>query len=145
MLAFPPFRRYRHLSACEDAYIQEERGRYEPTSAAWIMLTSLPPSPIQQTRFLVNLRIRRATSAFWVGEHRQATTAESFVAISMNSFLNILRQSYQDRQLYATPERDIWELTCSDSPSITRQQSSLFCRNSSWSRTSSEVLTTTIR
>ena len=66
---------------------------YEPTSAAWIMLTSFPPSPIQQTRFLVNLRIRRATSAFCVGEHRHATTADSFVAISINSFLNMLRHS----------------------------------------------------
>jgi len=36
-------------------------------------------------RFLVCFRIRRATSAFWVGEHLQATTAESLVAISMNS------------------------------------------------------------
>ena len=46
-----------------------------PTSAAWIMETSFPPSPIQQTRFFVCARMRRATSAFWVGEQRQATTA----------------------------------------------------------------------
>ena len=64
-----------------------------PTSAAWIILTSFPPSPIQHTRFLVCFRIRRATSAFWVGEHLQATTAESLVAISMNSFVNKFKQS----------------------------------------------------
>jgi hypothetical protein len=64
-----------------------------PTSAAWIMLTSFPPSPIQQTRFLVKSLIRRATSAFCVGEHRHATTAESLVEISTNSFLNKVRQS----------------------------------------------------
>ena len=65
----------------------EEGGKTlnSPTSAAWIMLTSFPPSPIQHTRFLVCFRIRRATSAFWVGEHLQATTAESLVAISMDS------------------------------------------------------------
>ena len=37
--------------------------------------------------------IRRATSAFCVGEHRQATTAESLVGMSTNSFLNKVRQS----------------------------------------------------
>ena len=45
-----------------------------PTSAAWIIETSFPPSPMQQTRFLVWARMRRATSAFCVGEQRQATT-----------------------------------------------------------------------
>ena len=64
-----------------------------PTSAAWIMLTSFPPSPIQHTRFLVCCRMSRATSAFWVGEHLHATTAESLVAISINSFLNKFKQS----------------------------------------------------
>jgi hypothetical protein len=63
------------------------------TSGAWIMLMSFPPSPIQQTRFLVKFLIRRATSAFCVGEHRHATTAESFVEISINLFLNKARQS----------------------------------------------------
>jgi hypothetical protein len=44
----------------------------------------------------VKARISLATSAFWVGEHRQATTADSLVAISMNSFLNRVKQSYGD-------------------------------------------------
>ena len=48
-----------------------------PTSAACIMLTSFPPSPMQQTVILVNSRINRATSAFCVGEHLQATTVGS--------------------------------------------------------------------
>lgn len=38
--------------------------------------------------------MRRATSAFCVGEQRHATTADSFVVISMNSFLYKFRQSY---------------------------------------------------
>jgi hypothetical protein len=49
------------------------------------METSLPPSPMQQTRLPVCSRMSRATSAFWVGEQRQATTAGSVVASSMNS------------------------------------------------------------
>jgi hypothetical protein len=57
------------------------------------MLTSFPPSPIQHTRFLVKFLMSRATSAFCVGEHRHATTAESLVVISINSFLNSVRQS----------------------------------------------------
>lgn len=64
-----------------------------PTSAAWIIETSFPPSPIQQTRFFVCSRISRATSAFCVGEQRQATTAESFVDNSMNSCLKCSMQS----------------------------------------------------
>ena len=63
------------------------------------MLTSFPPSPMQQTRFMVKLRISRATSAFCVGEHRHATTADSFVEIAINSFLNKLRHSYGNREL----------------------------------------------
>lgn len=90
------------------------------------MLTSLPPSPIQQTRFFVWDLMSRATSAFCVGEHLQATTAESFVAISMNSFLNRLRHSYDEKSVHNYNCVRGAEPTCNDSPSITRQQSSLF-------------------
>lgn len=97
-----------YMKACACQYTLSVNGRnHAPTSAAWIILTSFPPSPMQHTLFLVNARINLATSAFCVGEHRQATTADSLVEISMNSFLNELRQS------------------CNDSPSMTRQQSSL--------------------
>ncbi len=58
------------------------------------MLTSFPPSPMQQTRFLVCFRMRRATSAFCVGEHLQATTVDNFVAISINSTLKRSRHNY---------------------------------------------------
>jgi len=50
------------------------------------MLTSLPPSPMQQTRFPEARLISVAISAFWVGEQRQAMTAGRLMAISMNSF-----------------------------------------------------------
>jgi hypothetical protein len=44
----------------------------------------VPPSPIQQTRFSVKLRISRVISAFCVGEHRHAATTDCFVEIAMN-------------------------------------------------------------
>ncbi len=72
-------------SAARDACLPSLPTIPSPTSAAWIIDTSLPPSPMQQTRFLVCVRISRATSAFCVGEHRHATTADSCVASSMNS------------------------------------------------------------
>lgn len=37
--------------------------KHSPTSAACIILTSFPPSPIQHTRFPVYERIKRAMSA----------------------------------------------------------------------------------
>ncbi len=56
-----------------------------PTSAAWIIDTSLPPSPMQHTRFRVYSLMSLATSAFCVGEHRHATTVGSSTATEMNS------------------------------------------------------------
>lgn len=82
---------YLHFEVCTQIH--------KPTSAAWIMLTSFPPSPMQHTRFLVCFRISRATSAFCVGEHLQATTADSLVAISINSFLKRSRHNYDGQSL----------------------------------------------
>ncbi len=43
------------------------------------------PISMQQNRFLVCVRISRASSAFCVGEHRNATTPTAASASSMNS------------------------------------------------------------
>jgi len=56
-----------------------------PASAAWIMLTSLPPSPTAAVRLPVCNWMRRTTSAFCVGEQRQHTTAGQPQASSKNS------------------------------------------------------------
>mmetsp|Transcript_2771 Transcript_2771/g.8937 ORF Transcript_2771/g.8937 Transcript_2771/m.8937 type:complete len:212 (+) Transcript_2771:1028-1663(+) len=57
----------------------------KPTSAAWIMATSLPPSPIAAICLPVAARRSITTSAFWVGEHRQHTTAGAWTAHNANS------------------------------------------------------------
>ncbi|KAF6751358.1 hypothetical protein DFP72DRAFT_1137928 [Ephemerocybe angulata] len=59
-------------------------------------------------RSLVSFLNSLATSTFWVGEHRQASSAESFIEISMNSFWNKLKQSCERKGQ-------------GDSPSIMRQ------------------------
>lgn len=46
-----------------------------PISAAWIIATSLPPSPIERQTFPVYSLMASVTRAFWVGEHLQHTTA----------------------------------------------------------------------
>ena len=82
-----------------------------PTSAAWIIETSLPPSPMAQVRLRVCWRIKDATSAFWVGEQRQATTQGRRTAVAMKS----LRW---------------WEsMTARDSPSMRRQAFGALRRN----------------
>ena len=52
-----------------------------PTSAAWIIATSLPPSPMLNTIFSVYSLISSVTLAFCVGEHLQQTTAGALHAI----------------------------------------------------------------
>lgn len=107
-----------------------------PTSAAWIMLTSFPPSPMQQTRFFVYSRISLATSAFWVGEQRHATTTGSCVAISIKLYLCCSRQSLC-KQTYKQVHwgQTFRNLTCKDSPSITRQHSNFVLTKSNISST----------
>mmetsp|Transcript_28976 Transcript_28976/g.56704 ORF Transcript_28976/g.56704 Transcript_28976/m.56704 type:complete len:243 (-) Transcript_28976:308-1036(-) len=56
-----------------------------PTSAARIIDTSLPPSPIAHVLLPVYRRIALTTSAFWVGEQRQQTTAGDLHAVAMKN------------------------------------------------------------
>ena len=86
--------------------VREHRKRGEnvsnlPTSATCIILTSFHPPPIQRARFFMRFRMRWATLAFWVGEHLQATTVESLVAISMNPFVNNFQTNLEVNQLHA--------------------------------------------
>lgn len=56
-----------------------------PTWADWIKATSLPPSPIPNTRpNLLNCRTKSATSAFWVGDTREQIIAGRRTAIWKN-------------------------------------------------------------
>jgi hypothetical protein len=59
-----------------------------PTSAAWIMPTSLPPSPIPNTAYLGCLcRLTPSVSSFfWLGEHRQQMTVGINMAVWKKSF-----------------------------------------------------------
>ena len=54
-----------------------------PTSAAWIIPTSFPPSPIPKTAYLsfLHLLTPSVKSFFWLGEHRQQTTVGNFIAV----------------------------------------------------------------
>jgi hypothetical protein len=73
-------------SAASDACLPSLPTMPTPTSAAWIMLTSLPPSPMQHTRFPEWALTRYASSAFWMGDTRQAMTVGRREAIVMNSW-----------------------------------------------------------
>ena len=59
-----------------------------PTSAAWIIATSFPPSPIDKVTEPVNAFIASTTYAFWVGEHRQQITEGALVETFINYYKN---------------------------------------------------------
>ena len=59
-----------------------------PTSAAWIIATSFPPSPIDKVTEPVNAFIASTTYAFWVGEHRQQITDGALVETFINYYKN---------------------------------------------------------
>lgn len=62
-------------SAARDACLPSFPTIPTPTLAAWIMLTSLPPSPMAATGFLVCILSSCTMRALCVGEQRQHTTA----------------------------------------------------------------------
>ena len=62
-------------SDAKAAYIPSLPTIPTPTSAAYIIATSFPPSPIERHIFPVYNLIASVTSAFYVGEHLQHTTA----------------------------------------------------------------------
>lgn len=59
-----------------------------PTSAAWIIPTSLPPSPIPKTDSLLFLCFftPAVNSFFWLGEHLQQIMVGIFIAVMKKSF-----------------------------------------------------------
>ena len=59
-----------------------------PTSAAWIMPTSLPPSPIPKTAsfFCLHFWTPAVRAFFWLGEHLQQMIVGNFIAVSKKSF-----------------------------------------------------------
>jgi len=59
-----------------------------PTSAAWIIPTSFPPSPIPNTASLsfLHLLTPYVNNFFWLGEQRQQTTVGIFIEVSKNYF-----------------------------------------------------------
>ena len=59
-----------------------------PTSAAWIIPTSFPPSPMPKTAYFYFLQrfTPSVRSFFWLGEQRQQTTLGIFRAVSKKSF-----------------------------------------------------------
>lgn len=61
-----------------------------PTSAACIIPTSLPPSPIPKTDSLAFLCLftPAVRSFFWLGEHLQQIIVGIFIAVSKKSFDN---------------------------------------------------------
>jgi len=72
-------------SAAKEAYIPSLPTIPKPTSAAWIIATSFPPSPTQATRILVKVFKFYATTAFCVGEQRQMHTVWVALATSKNN------------------------------------------------------------
>lgn len=67
-----------------------------PTSADWIIPTSLPPSPIPKILFSVYLRSVQVTQAFWVGEQREHTRLGTLEASLKNGSLNSLKASLRE-------------------------------------------------
>jgi hypothetical protein len=65
-------------SEASDAYLPSLPTIPKPTSASWIIATSLPPSPTQAMTLPVNCLIDLATSAFYLGEHLQMHTDFEF-------------------------------------------------------------------
>jgi len=69
----------------------------DKSAASEAYFSSFPTT--QRLRSIVRFcfRTRQATSTFRVGEHQQATTAESLAAISLNSFVNRFKRREVDR------------------------------------------------
>mmetsp|Transcript_9780 Transcript_9780/g.23236 ORF Transcript_9780/g.23236 Transcript_9780/m.23236 type:complete len:230 (-) Transcript_9780:1999-2688(-) len=93
-----------------------------PTSAAWIMATSLPPSPMAAQRLLACRLRSRTISAFCVGAHLQQTTEGQSQATSMNWRGKLSVQSASER------------------PSITKQAPVFFWKRANCSSASALVL-----
>lgn len=71
-----------------DAYIPSLPLIPTPTLAAFIMPTSFPPSPMQQTILLYFVFKISATSAFYLGDNQHITTDSNSIAAIKNNQLS---------------------------------------------------------